>query len=72
MTFYTNSVIILSMKPNLPDKSRRYVLNNGTYNFWEIWQHEDFSDGSVLLYETETGEDFIVKIKEFDEYFTAI
>ena len=60
------------MDSNLPDKSRRYVLNDGTANLWEIWEHEDFSDGHILLYETETGEDFSIEIQKFNQYFTAI
>ena len=68
---YKKSITLSSMKN--PDKNARYVLNvGGNGTLWEIWELEDFSDGQVLLYETESGEDYTISLEKFHQYFTAI
>ncbi len=53
-----------------PDKNKKYIHSEG--GVWEIWDGEDFSDDTVLLYNTETGEDISVELAKFHKYFTVI
>ncbi len=55
----------------LPDKNAEY-RRIGSSEIWTIWDGEDFSDGSVLLYNKETGEDGSWKLDVFWMHFVIV
>ena len=55
----------------LPHKSKLYQYKKD-FSIWEVWEGEDFSDNSVLMYEKETGEDGTWSLENFWEYFEEV
>jgi len=53
---------------DLPDKNARYRLHKDG-SIWKVWDGEDFTDDSVLLYNCETGEDVTFSLTRFHKYF---
>jgi len=51
-----------------PDKNKVYISIEDE-SLWKIWDEEDFSEGHVLLYNQETGEDATYTLDNFKKYF---
>lgn len=55
----------------LPIKSEVY-LYKGDNTLWQVWEGEDFSTDSVLMYEKESGEDGVFDLGDFWKYFREV
>lgn len=52
------------MKRRAPDTSKQYEVV-GCSGTWMIWDETGFSNGEVLLYCKETGDDVVVPLNKF-------
>lgn len=54
-----------------PDKTKIYELvDDGSQ--WKIWEDENFYDDNIILYETEMGEEMIIRMSDFEKRFKEV